>query len=59
MDFTFQMPDEEHLDYHYHVDALAMLMFLRAYLLVRLIRNYSGYYSQQLSYVCRAQGIDL
>ena len=59
VDFSFKMPDEEHLHYHYHIDALAMCMWIRVYLLTRLIRNYSGYYSQHIAYICRAQGVDL
>jgi hypothetical protein len=34
-------------------------MWVRLYLFGRLIRNFSGYYSQDLVFVSRGQGIDL
>jgi hypothetical protein len=58
LDFAFHIPDEEHLSYWYHCDTLGMFMWVRLYLLPSLIRNHSGFYSQQIAYVCALNNID-
>eukprot|EP00937_MAST-01D_sp_MAST-1D-sp2_P004911 g4911.t1 len=43
--------------HRYPVDVLGVFMWARLYLMSSLVRNHSGYYSQQVAYVCALNNV--
>ena len=46
------------VSHKYHLDVLGTLMWVRLYLLASLVRNHSGYYSQQVAYVAALNNVE-
>jgi hypothetical protein len=43
---------------HMHVNYLNVLMFVRLYLIVRVMRNHAGFYGQHIHFIGAQQGVD-
>jgi hypothetical protein len=58
VDFAFHIPDDEALNYWYHIDTLGLFMWLRVYLLTSTFRNHSGYYTAGMAHVCASNSVN-